>query len=117
MSKRHSHFWGEKPQAPIRQFYSTAITASTWINNKIVEPILYLKAYNNLENLNKEEEEEEGGKKKKILACSSAYGLWDMQEVITTLKECSVFFPLRAIFNMRRVPALDNFKSSVCVCE
>lgn len=53
----------KKPQAPIRQFYSTAITASTWINNKIVEPILYLKAYNNLENLNKEEEEEGGGKK------------------------------------------------------
>lgn len=93
MSKCHSHPWGEKPQAPIRQFYSTAITASTWINNKIVEPILYLKAYNNLENLNKEEEEEGGGEeKKKILACSSAYGLWDMQEVITTLKERSVFF-------------------------
>lgn len=62
MSKRHSHLWGEKPQAPIRQFYSTAITASTWINNKIVEPILYLKAYNNLENLKKKRKK--GGKER-----------------------------------------------------
>lgn len=56
---------------------------------KIVEPILNLNAYNKLENLKEQKKEQ---KKKKILACSSAYGLWDMQEIISTSKECNGFF-------------------------
>lgn len=73
----------------MQQFSSIEILSSTWISNSWAHPeILMLEQSGKLKKKIKKKER----KKKGILACSSAYVLRDMHEVISTSKESSGFF-------------------------